>query len=103
MTFDPDDGAPPPAQEGGSATESDPEPRDPAPERVRTGSDVVDDVIRAVEELDDRPVEEHAAVFEQAQARLRRALDEPGDADDVVTREDGFDGALGHDDHSDHP
>jgi hypothetical protein len=49
-----------------------------APERVRTGSDRVDEVIRAVEELEDRPIEEHVGVFESAQVQLRRALDDPG-------------------------
>ena len=49
------------------------------PERVRTGSDRVDEVIRAVEELEERPIEEHVGVFESAQVQLRRALDDPGD------------------------
>jgi len=47
----------------------------PEPERVRTGVDSVDDVIRAVEELEERPLEEHVGVFEAAHAELRRALD----------------------------
>jgi hypothetical protein len=41
--------------------------------------DRVDDVIRSVEELDERPIEEHVGVFESAQVQLRRALDDPGD------------------------
>jgi hypothetical protein len=45
------------------------------PERVRTGVAGVDEVIVAVEELEERPVEEHVGVFEAAQDRLRRALD----------------------------
>ena len=50
------------------------------PERVRTGVPSVDEVIVAVEELVDRPVEEHVAVFETAHEQLRRALDaEPTD------------------------
>ncbi|MCW2843109.1 MAG: hypothetical protein JWN22_1025 [Nocardioides sp.] len=50
-----------------------------APERVRTGMDDVDAVIAAVEELEDRPVEEHVGVFESAHEQLRRALDhQPG-------------------------
>ncbi|GAA4718542.1 hypothetical protein [Nocardioides conyzicola] len=47
----------------------------PEPERVRTGVDSVDDVIRAVEELEERPLEEHVGVFEAAHTELRRALD----------------------------
>ncbi|GAA1774978.1 hypothetical protein GCM10009795_021290 [Nocardioides hankookensis] len=47
----------------------------PEPERVRTGVDGVDDVIRAVEELEERPLEEHVGVFEAAHTELRRALD----------------------------
>ena len=39
----------------------------------------VDDVIRAVEGLEDRPIEEHVGVFESAQVQLRRALDDPGE------------------------
>lgn len=47
----------------------------PVSEPVRTGVDGVDDVIRAVEELEERPLEEHVGVFEAAHAELRRALD----------------------------
>ena len=50
-----------------------PEPAEP--ERVRTGVDGVDEVIRAVEELEERPLEEHVGVFEAAHSELRRALD----------------------------
>ena len=39
----------------------------------------MDEVIRAVEELEERPIEEHVGVFESAQVQLRRALDDPGD------------------------
>lgn len=45
------------------------------PERVRTGVEGVDEVIVAVEELEERPIEEHVGVFETAHDRLRRALD----------------------------
>jgi len=61
--------------------EVDPEPA--VPERVRTGSNRIDDVIRAVEELEERPIEEHVGVFESAQVQLRRALDDPGDPDEA--------------------
>jgi hypothetical protein len=47
------------------------------PERVRTDVPEVDEVIAAVEELEDRPLEEHVGVFETAHAELRRALDTP--------------------------
>ena len=40
-----------------------------------TGLASVDAVVRSVEGLDDRPVDEHVAVFEQAHEQLRRALD----------------------------
>lgn len=52
-----------------------PEATPPEPERVRTGVHSVDEVITAVEELDDRPLEEHVGVFEAAHSELRRALD----------------------------
>lgn len=64
------------------AYETAPEPGDEAApaERVRTGVDGVDAVITAVEELDERPIEEHVGVFEQAHEQLRRALDgQPAD------------------------
>lgn len=51
-----------------------------AAERVRTGLEDVDAVITAVEQLEERPIEEHVGVFETAHEQLRRALDaEPGD------------------------
>ncbi len=68
----------------------DEEPEPGTPERVRTGVSRVDEVIRAVEELEERPIEEHVGVFESAQVQLRRALDNPGDPDEA-------------DDHAGHP
>ena len=45
-----------------------------------TGLASVDVVIESVAQLEDRPVEEHVAVFEEAHERLRRALDDaPGE------------------------
>jgi hypothetical protein len=88
MTHDPDYDAPSPGEQTG-----DEEPETAAPERVRTGSERVDEVIRAVEELEERPIEEHVGVFESAQVQLRRALDDTGD--------DGQVDAAGHPD--DHP
>ena len=61
----------------------DDEPLPGAPEPVRTGVDRVDEVIRAVEELEDRPIEEHVGVFERAQVQLRGALDDPGQQPDL--------------------
>jgi len=55
-----------------------PEPAPPEPERVRTGVEHVDAVISAVEQLEERPLEEHVGVFETAHAELRRALDDTG-------------------------
>lgn len=45
-----------------------------------TGHPAVDEVLRTIERLDERPVEEHVAVFEQAHETLRRTLDDAGDA-----------------------
>ena len=72
---------------------------EPPTEQVRTGSPRVDEVIRAVEELEERPLEEHVGVFESAQAQLRRALDEPGDDDQAVDADLGGD----HPGDRDHP
>lgn len=48
----------------------------PAP----TGIDSVDAVLDLVAGLEGRPLDEHAAVFEDAHARLRSALDAQPDA-----------------------
>ena len=72
---EPDSEVPEPDEQAG-----DPEPG--TPERVRTGAERVDEVIRAVEELEERPIEEHVGVFESAQQQLRRALDDTGAPDD---------------------
>lgn len=45
---------------------------------ISTGNEAVDAVLDSVAELDARPLEEHAQVFETAQERLRHALDAPG-------------------------
>jgi len=52
---------------------SQPQPETPGP--VRTGVADVDAVLDSVGALDERPVEEHPAVFEAAHEQLRRALD----------------------------
>ena len=49
--------------------------REPVADEVRTGDTRVDDVLASLAELDERPVREHAAVFELAHERLRAALD----------------------------
>ena len=43
---------------------------------MATGVASVDSVVEAVAALEDRLVEEHVAVFEQAHEQLRRALDD---------------------------
>ncbi|MGB0099102.1 MAG: hypothetical protein WBP61_02355 [Nocardioides sp.] len=83
-----DPGFPTPADSGDPDGPGDPgdfASTPPEPERVRTGVTGVDEVILAVEALEERPIEEHVAVFEAAHDRLRRALDAPGDepTDDV--------------------
>lgn len=45
-----------------------------------TGNEAVDSVLADLEGLDDKPVEEHVAVFERAHEQLRSALDGPRDA-----------------------
>lgn len=47
-----------------------------------TGHPAVDEVLRSLDELDGRPVDEHVAVFEQAHERLRQALS--GATDDAT-------------------
>lgn len=46
-----------------------------------TGHPAVDEVLRSLDELDGRPVDEHVAVFEQAHDRLRQALSGATDDD----------------------
>ena len=46
-------------------------------EPERTGVEEVDGVLADLQGLQDRPVEEHPAAFEQAHERLRQALDGP--------------------------
>lgn len=58
---------------------------DEGPARVSTGHPAVDEVVRSLEGLDGRPVDEHVAAFEQAHEVLRRALSDAGD--DTVSRE----------------
>jgi hypothetical protein len=57
------------------AAEPAPEPAPEPAEPTGTGVDRVDEVVAAVEQLEDRPIEEHVGVFERAHDELRRALD----------------------------
>lgn len=50
-----------------------------ANEPIRTGVERVDAVVDAVAGLEDRPVDEHVAVFESAHDELRRTLDSQPD------------------------
>jgi hypothetical protein len=43
----------------------------------RTGDDQVDAALASLGQLDERPVDEHVAVLEQAHAALRDALSRP--------------------------
>ena len=46
-------------------------------EPERTGVEEVDGVLADLQGLQESPVEEHPAAFEQAHERLRQALDDP--------------------------
>ena len=48
-------------------------PEPPSPSRSGPAWTSVDAVIAAVEELEERPIEEHVGVFETAHEQLRRA------------------------------
>jgi hypothetical protein len=49
------------------------------PAVVDTGHTVVNDVVRSLGDLDDRPVAEHVQVFERAHDSLRQALSDAGE------------------------
>ena len=49
-------------------------------EPERTGVEEVDEVLASLQALDNLPVDEHPAVFEQAHERLRQGLDGPAGA-----------------------
>jgi hypothetical protein len=87
MAQDPEYDVPETGEQAGDPA-ADPGPEPAAPERVRTGVNRVDDVIRSVEELEEAPIEEHVAVFESAQVQLRRALDDPGDGEELAEPDD---------------
>jgi hypothetical protein len=46
---------------------------------VSTGHPAVDEVLRSLDGIDGRPVDEHVAAFEEAHDVLRRALSDAGD------------------------
>jgi hypothetical protein len=46
---------------------------------VSTGHPAVDEVLRSLDDLEGRPVDDHVAAFEEAHDRLRRALSDAGD------------------------
>lgn len=72
---------------GGDALADDLLDDGPAPRAVATGHPAVDEVLRSLDGLDGRPVDEHVAAFEQAHEVLRRALSSA--ADDPVARPEG--------------
>jgi hypothetical protein len=95
MTDQPDEHAPSPADEPDAAFPEESLPEHsfdgdvldedaPAAPVESTGHPAVDEVLRSLEGLDGRPVDEHVAAFEQAHEVLRRALSHAGD--DPVTR-----------------
>ena len=77
-----------PPSPGRAADRGLPDPADPPPAR-RTGDGHagVDAVVASLDGLDDAPVGDHVAVFEQAHESLRRALSDAGDG--APTRNQG--------------
>jgi hypothetical protein len=79
----PDDAAEDAAEDG--ASPADVEVPDAPPADDAEGSDraashpAVNEVLRSLERLDDLPVEEHVAVFEEAHEELRRTLTDARD------------------------
>jgi hypothetical protein len=57
----------------------------PRATRQATGHPAVDEVLRSLDGLDGKPVDEHVAAFEEAHEVLRRALSDAGD--DTVSHE----------------
>lgn len=58
-----------------------------SPAAPSTGHPAVDEVLRSLEGLESRPVDEHVAAFEEAHDRMRRALSGAGD-DEAAHTED---------------
>ena len=55
------------------------ESQEGSPAGGETGNEAVEEVVRSLDDLDGRPVEEHVAVFESAHETLRAALASAGD------------------------
>lgn len=55
------------------------QPSEPSEPVESTGHPVVDEVLETMQGLQDRPVEEHVAIFEAAHEKLRAALTDAGD------------------------
>ena len=66
---------------GSAGVEHPPTAGDPAdePTPVTTGHPAVDEVLRSLDALAGRPVDDHVAAFEDAHGALRRALSHAGD------------------------
>lgn len=95
-----------PETPGPGADPAEPEAVPSEPERPHTGVAGVDEVIAAVAQLEERPIEEHVGVFEAAQERLRRALDASDQPEvdasaepEVVGSADPTDGTAAADSH----
>lgn len=54
------------------------QPSQPSEPSEFTGHPVVDEVLETMQGLQDRPVEEHVAIFEAAHEKLRAALTDAG-------------------------
>jgi len=55
-------------------------PTGAGPERPQTGNSQVDDATAALDVLDDLPVDEHAAVYDEVDTRLRAVMATAGDS-----------------------
>jgi hypothetical protein len=88
-----DEAAPDAGADTGASADADPaeESLDPAEDAAEafddgpsepaaaTGHPAVDEVLRSLDALEGRPVDEHVAAFEDAHEQLRRALSSAGD------------------------
>jgi hypothetical protein len=68
------------SEESAESAEETAEDLDDGPaESTVTGHPAVDEVLRSLDALEGRPVDEHVAAFEDAHEQLRRALSSAGD------------------------
>lgn len=80
MTENPQSGQTEAAPEAAPDDAGDPAPVLDAEESTElTGHPVVDEVLETMRGLQDRPVEEHVAIFEAAHEKLRATLTDAGD------------------------